>query len=126
MLTNIYKGQTTGWYEFDKIIYGNANEDLDPKDEVMLGRYIVLCYCKTALTEEEKLDIESRENNDGLTDDRLDYWDNYNTDNKISKDRMIYKKIYIGNEVQYVEIGRVNDVTMNDARIKIITWEEDE
>lgn len=126
MLTNIYKGQTTGWYEFDKIIYGNADENLDPADGVLLGRYVLLCYCKTAFTEEEKLDIESRENNDGLTDDRLEYWDNYNADNKISKDRMIYKKIYTSDKIEYVEIGRVNDVTMNDARIKIITWEEDE
>ena len=38
MLTNIYKGQTTGWYEFDKIIYGNASENLDPADGVLLGR----------------------------------------------------------------------------------------
>ena len=126
MYTNIYKGQTTGWYEFDKIIYGSAKNNLDSTDEIMLGRYVLLCYCSTAFTEEEKLDIESRETNDGLTDDRLEYWTNYNADNKISKDRMIYKKIYIGNEIQYIEIGRVNDVAMNDARIKIITWEEDE
>lgn len=92
----------------------------------MLGRYVLLCYCRTAFTEEEKLDIESRESDEGLINDRLEYWKNYNADNKISKDRMIYKKIYIGDEVQYAEIGRVNDVAMNDARIRIITWEEDE
>lgn len=116
MQTNIYKGQTTGWYEFDKIIYGNATS-LNPEDEVMLGRYVLLCYCETAFTEAEKLDIESRESNDGLTDDRLDYWNNYNID-KISKDRMIYKKVYKYNQAKYVEIGKINEINVyNNAGI---------
>ena len=97
----------------------------------MLGRYILICYCGTAFTEEQKKLIENGDGtkkSDGtdLSEEEKIYWNNYNADNKISKDRMIYKKIYIGNEIQYIEIGRVNDVALNDARIKIITWEEDE
>lgn len=126
MYDNIYGGiQSPGWYQFDKIIYGSANEGLDPTDEIMLGRYILICYCGTAFTEEQKKLIENSDGTDLSTEEKI-YWDCYNADNKISKDRMIYKKIYIGNEIQYIEIGRVNDVAINDARIKIITWEEDE
>ena len=110
MLTNIYKGQTTGWYEFDKIIYGNARDNLDPVDEVMLGRYILLCYCDTAFTEDEKLEIENETSGENLLDDRFDYWENYNADGKVSKDRMIYKKVYKDKKIQYIEIGRINEI----------------
>lgn len=79
----------------------------------MLGRYVLLCYCRTAFTEEEKLDIENRESDEGLTNDRLEYWKNYNTDNKISKDRMIYKKVYKDEKIQYIEIGRINEIKDN-------------
>lgn len=101
MFSNIYKGQTTGWYEFDKIIYGNAT-NLDPKDEIMLGRYILLCYCETAFTEAEKLEIE-KSNGSDLSEDRKQYYENFQKD-KVSKDRMIYKKVY-DNGFKYIEIG---------------------
>lgn len=113
MFSNIYKGQTTGWYEFDKIIYGNASENLDPADGVLLGRYILLCYCETAFTEAEKLEIENETSSENLTDDKHIYWKNYDADGKISKDRMIYKKIYKDEKTQYIEIGRINEIKDN-------------
>lgn len=113
MFSNIYKGQTTGWYEFDKIIYGNASENLDPADGVLLGRYILLCYCETAFTEAEKLEIENETSSENLTDDKHIYWKNYDADGKISKDRMIYKKVYKDEKIQYIEIGRINEIKDN-------------
>ena len=100
MSSSIYGGITyeNSSFVFDKVYpnYQAAKEDIitnNNKSGILVGRYILIKYCETALDQDIKVKIHT--NPDGtFTGDQDSYRDNYKIDNKISHDRMVYRVIF--------------------------------
>ena len=105
-------------FVFDKI-YNNfyeASEDVG-NDTVLVGRYILVAYCDTAFTKDERTKIES--NWDSIakpTADEEAYHENFITDGgKTSKDRKVYRKTYQNNEYKYQEVASLHSDLSNKS-----------
>lgn len=114
-MSNIYGGRT--WegtsFVFD-IIYNNKKEmtdAIDGKDDgVYPLRYVLVKYCDTAFSQDEKNVIENSGGSD-LSGDSQKYWDNYIEDAGNSQDRKVFRKIYNGSTPAYEEIAILTGVS---------------
>lgn len=103
-------------FVFDKI-YNNfkkANDNVDT-DTVLVGRYILVAYCNTSFTKDERTRIES--NWSAITNptaDELAYHTNFLIDN-VSKDRKVYRKTYQDGHYAYQEIISLHPDLSNNS-----------
>lgn len=95
------------WNEIDKIHYGPA-EGLDPTDEILLGRYVLVKYTGYVYTQDRK-DQMIYSNGEGLTDNDLIWYNCYISDGQ-DCDGVVFKKIFNKeeNEVQYKPIAQLS------------------
>lgn len=115
MINGVYGGimYPHSSFVFDKI-YNNfkeANDNVDT-DTVLVGRYILVAYCDTAFTQDERnkimvTDKEQKYIGKELTDEQK-FWNNFFDDGKICNDRKVYRKIYKNNAYSYEEIAQLN------------------
>lgn len=76
------------WPTIDKI-YRNANA-LDPKDEIMIGRFVMVQYTPQLFIGDERERIEAGDYEVGSAEQ--EYWTNFLADNRVNYDRIIFQK----------------------------------
>ena len=90
-----YSGLVTPrWNEIDKIYYGPAS-NLDPNDEIFLGRYVLVQYTKEALGQDDKNRIIAS-GGDLSKDIEIEWYNCYMEDIKnfsYNQDGVVFKKI---------------------------------
>lgn len=115
MNKNLYGGinYPASSFVFDKV-YSNYTEAMEKisNDEILIGRYILVAYCDTAFTQDERnkiiaTDKEQKYMGEELTDEQK-FWNNFFDDGKICNDRKVYRKIYKNNTYSYEEIAQLN------------------
>ena len=109
-----------GGLVIDKV-YNSYTEACDKvaNDDILLGRYILVAYCDTAFTQDERNKIMATNRQqeymeEELTDEQK-YWNNFFKDKKICNDRKVYRKIYEGNNYSYQEIAQLNSSLSNNS-----------
>lgn len=116
--TIIYSnGQVPSWYVIDKTYFGDSSK-LDPSnDGVTLGRFVLLKYCETAFSTNEKTEIIENEgiwpSQDEPNEDAKEYYKCYKADNNIDKDQMIFQKVFRDNSLKYQEVAHTT-VTLSN------------
>lgn len=115
MNKNLYGGinYPASSFVFDKV-YSNYTEAMEKisNDEILIGRYILVAYCDTAFTQDERnkimaTDKEQKYMGEKLTDEQK-FWNNFFDDKKICNDRKVYRKSYKNNVYSYEEIAQLN------------------
>lgn len=115
MNKNLYGGinYPASSFVFDKV-YSNYTEAMEKisNDEILIGRYILVAYCDTAFTQDERnkimaTDKEQKYMGEELTDEQK-FWNNFFDDKKICNDRKVYRKSYKNNVYSYEEIAQLN------------------
>ena len=110
-MSNIYGGYTISGtpFIFDKI-YNNKKEMAPQTDSVFALRYVLVKYCDTAFSKDEKISIENS-GGLGLTGDAKIYWDNFNIDGKYSYDRIAFRKVWIKDTPIYEPIANLSGIS---------------
>lgn len=115
MNKNLYGGinYPASSFVFDKV-YSNYTEAMEKisNDKILIGRYILVAYCDTAFTQDERnkimaTDKEQKYEGEELTDEEK-FWNNFLDDKKICNDRKVYRKSYKNNVYSYEEIAQLN------------------
>lgn len=132
-MSNLFKGKT---YEgtsfiFDKI-YNNYKEmeENASKDGVLIGRYVLVQYCKNTLPADIRLNLESKINTDPsllINQDEKDYLINRQIDYEYNvaipaADRKVFRKTYKDNKYIYQEITSLNINVTNESINNLIIW----
>lgn len=125
MNKNLYGGISypASSFVFDKV-YNNYAEAINniSEDGILIGRYILVAYCDTALSQDVKniIEFSNNEFNEDITDkdgnvlitkeEANKYYRNFKADNEKSYDRKVYRKKYKpdSNEYIYQEIASLN------------------
>ena len=103
--TIIYgNGQVPSWYVIDKTYTGLSSEMQPETDGVALGRFVLLKYCDTAFSFQEKEMIKEKAKNATLEGDEALWYNRYIQD-KRDKDQMLFQKVFENNILKYREIG---------------------
>ena len=133
-------------FSFDHIYSSKTEMDsMVEEDNVLLGRCVLVAYCDMALTQDEKNLIEiavtggyafndkikewlepiKEEDEEKVTQNYKDYFDNFEKDSCISSDRVVFRKIYKDNKYQYQEIATLSATfSMNGLAIHNV-WAQD-
>lgn len=117
-MSNIYGGAfwVGSSFIFDKI-YPNFNtlqnsikneNGVQSDDGVFALRYVLVKYCDTAFSHDERIAIEQNLENKPTTEDANKYYENYITDNNRSYDRKVFRKFYKNNKPFYEEIANLS------------------
>ncbi len=112
---NIHLPNTSFTFDHIYCSYKEAQDALnstDTKEQVLIGRYVLVAYCDTAFTQDERnkimaTDKEQKYVGEDLTDEQK-FWNNFFDDGKICNDRKVYRKIYKNNVYSYQEIAQLN------------------
>lgn len=131
MAENLYGGISypNTSFIFDKVYpsYNEAQAALiktgEDKDQVLIGRYVLVAYCEQALKQDVRNHIEALANSNApnpypTTTSEYNYFQNFIADGKVSYDRMVLRKVYKDNVYAYQPIASLNS-TLSDESITV-------
>lgn len=95
----------------------------EDKDQVLIGRYVLVAYCEQALKQDVRNHIEALANSNmpnpyPTTTSEYNYFQNFIADGKVSYDRMVLRKVYKDNVYAYQPIASLNS-TLSDESITV-------
>lgn len=95
----------------------------EDKDQVLIGRYVLVAYCEQALTQDVRNHIEvlatsNMPNPYPTTTSEYNYFQNFIADGKVSYDRIVLRKVYNDNVYAYQPIASLNS-TLSDESITV-------
>lgn len=120
---NIYGGTTyiNSSFVFDKICPSLTEAQKNASDDgVLIGRYILIKYCNTAFDYNERQRIEALQTEPQDREEAA-YWGAFQDDKEnfnVSKDRIVYQKIWNNNGYEYAEIVNLSNVGVSDEIIE--------
>lgn len=124
---NIHLPNTSFTFDHIYCSYKEAQDALtktgEDKDQVLIGRYVLVAYCEQALKQDVRNHIESLANSDmpnpyPATTSEYNYFQNFIADNKVSYDRIVLRKVYQDNVYTYQPIASLNS-TLSDESITV-------
>lgn len=119
---NIYGGNTyvNSSFVFDKV-YDNFKDAMDnvTKDEVLLGRYVLIKYCDKLLDWNTRLEIEglTGPKYSNPTTDEQKYYNNFledKEDYQRSYDRIVLQKVWEKGQMSYKEMASLTTTVSNE------------
>jgi hypothetical protein len=128
MANNLYGGISypNSSFVFDKIYSSYAEADSHKQDDgVLVGRYILVAYCDTAFSQDERNNLIGEigasfvpHTGENLTDAQK-FQNNFIYDGRVLNDRKVYRKIYKDNDYRYEEIALLNS-SLSDGSIAVL------
>ncbi len=102
---------------FDRVYknYKTAQESAT-SDGVFVGRYVLIAYCESALSQDQRNKIEGSSNKlNNWSQSEKDYHDNYLEDSSKSYDRHVLRKVFNGENLVYEDIASLNPALSDDS-----------